>query len=190
LTPNSVHEALKLEGQGIRLGCLELYALDHIGQLAAGSRLPPAAQTHELATAAREVEREVPIGLKEPEPANALAGDARSRSECYRSVRELHSGIRDIEMTGEDWQTGSANFGCRTSREMQDEIEIVNHEVEHHSYVGTPRLEGGKAETFDVAGPIEVGLRCSERPDLALDVADLELQFPLPGSGNQAIGFG
>src|ERR687898_502461 len=51
---------------------LEGDALDHVGQLASGTRLPSGPNPHELATPAGEVEREVTIRLEQAEAADPL----------------------------------------------------------------------------------------------------------------------
>jgi hypothetical protein len=72
LTPDRVHEALKLESKCVCLGCLQHNALYHIGQLAAGAGLPTIAHPHEFTASAGEIEGEIPVGLEESQAANSL----------------------------------------------------------------------------------------------------------------------
>src|SRR4051812_42960126 len=72
---------------------------------------------------------------------------------------------------------------------MQHEIEVMNHEVKDHSDIGPSRLKGGESQALDIAGTIQVGLCRTERPVVALDMTDLELE-PLPvGGSNEVVGF-
>ena len=75
IAPDRVHEALQLELERVGLGRLKHQPLDHVGELGAGARPPVAPEPHELAAAGRQIEREVPVGLEEPQPADPLAGD-------------------------------------------------------------------------------------------------------------------
>ena len=176
LAPDRVHEALQLQRQRIGLGSLEHDPLHHVRELAPGARLPVAAQPHELAAAGREVEREVAVGLEEPQPAHPLPRDARGGGQRHRPIGELDPGVREVEVGGEHREPRGAHFGgFGAAGEMEHQIEIVDHEIEHDGDVGAPGLEGRQPEALDVPGAVQVGLRRADGPVVALDVPDLEL---------------
>jgi hypothetical protein len=67
-----MHEALQLEGQCIGFRRRQLDALDDVGQLSTGARLPAGPHPHELSAAGGEIEGEVAVGLKQAETADAF----------------------------------------------------------------------------------------------------------------------
>ena len=173
-----MHEALELERQRICFRRRQLDPFHHVGQLSAGARLPAGSHPHELTTAGGKIEREVAVGLKEAEPADPFARHPRGGGQCYGAVGELDSGVGDVQVRREDRQPRGPNLGGHAAGEMQHQVEVVDHQVEHHRDVGSPRLERGQPQALDVARPIEVGLRRPNRPVVALDVPDLKLDPP------------
>ncbi len=65
--------------QGVGLRRLQHDPLDHVGQRLAGAGLPPGPHPHELPGPAREIEREVAVGLEETQLADPLARHAARR---------------------------------------------------------------------------------------------------------------
>jgi hypothetical protein len=72
LSADRVDEALELEGKRVGFGRLEDNTLHYISQFSTGAGLPTIAHPHELAASAGEVEREISVGLEEPQAANPL----------------------------------------------------------------------------------------------------------------------
>ena len=177
LAPNSMDKALQLEPQRVGLRRLQHDPLDDVGQLPAGPRLPAGPYPHELAAAAGQVEREVAVGLEQPEATDPLSRHPGRRGQCHGAVGELDPRVGDIQVGGEHRQTRRPHLGGRAAGEMQHQVQIVDHEIEHHGDVGAAGLERGQAVALDVAGSVEIGLGRAERPVEPLDVADLQLDL-------------
>ena len=135
--------------------------------------------------AAGQIEREVSVGLEQPQPADPLARDAGGGRERHGAVGELDPGVGEVEVRAQERQPRRAHLGrLGAAGEVQHQIEVVDHEVEHHRHVGAPRLERRQALALDVARSVQVGLRGAERAVVALDVAHLELQPAARGRGD------
>jgi hypothetical protein len=71
---------------------------------------------------------------------------------------------------------------------VEDQIEVVDHQVQHHGHVRPAGLKRRESLTLEIARSVEVWLRCPECAIVSLDVADLELE-PVPVSGgDQPVG--
>jgi hypothetical protein len=98
LAAHRMHEALKLQGQGIGLWCLQDDPLYYVSELSAGPRLPTLTQAHELACPGSQIEREISVRLKQPEPSYPVTRDPRRGGECDCAIREFHSRVCDVQM--------------------------------------------------------------------------------------------
>src|SRR5215213_5985672 len=78
--------------------------------------------------------------------------------------------------------------GHTAAGQVKNKVQVVNHQIQYHRYVGAPRLEGSQALTLDVPGAVQKRLRCSKRPVVPLDMADLQLNTPAAGGGDQTVG--
>ena len=132
----------------------------------------------------------IAVGLEEPKPANPLPGHPGGRRQCHRAVGKFHPGIGQIQMGGEHRDPRCSDLGGHAAaRQVKHEVKIVNHQIEHHGYVGAPRLEGSQSLTLDVPGTVQERLRRPECPVVPLDVPDLQLKTPAPGGRDQTVGF-
>ena len=109
-----------------------------------------------------------------------------------RSRRTRSRATRDaVTLPRRRWRTRPARWPCpgggRAPRprgahvrgrgaagEVEDEIEIVDHQVEHDGDVGPPGLEGRQPVALQIAGIVQVGPRRAHGAVEALDVPDLE----------------
>jgi hypothetical protein len=71
---------------------------------------------------------------------------------------------------------------------MKDQVEVVDHEVQHYSHVRAPRLEWGQSLALEVARAVQVRLRRPKRPVVPFDVTNLELDPSQPRCRDQRIG--
>ena len=88
-------------------------------------------------------------------------------------------------------EPGRPHFGgLRAAGQVQHEVEIVDHEVEHDGDVGAAGLERRQPLALDVARAVEIGLGRAERAVVALDVAHLELEAAPRRRGDERVGLG
>ena len=94
-------------------------------------------------------------------------------------------------MGREDRHTAGADIHRRdTTHQVIREIEVVNHQIEHHGHVGAARLERRQADALEEDGPFEQRLSRTHGTVEALDVPDGE-DHALPiRLSQQLIGFG
>ena len=104
--------------------------------------------------------------------ANSTRALAMSRWEQDREPRRPHFG------------------GLRAAGQVQHQVEVVDHQVEHDRDVGAPRLERRQPLALDVPRPVEIGLRRAKRAVVALDVPDLKLHPAARRRGDQGVGLG
>ena len=102
--------------------------------------------------------------------ASATAPLANSTRALARSRWELSSD-----------RPGRADLGgFGAAGQMQHQVEVVDHEIEHHGHVGAAGLERRQPLALDVPRAVEVGLGGAKRAIVALDVAHLELEPARP----------
>jgi len=81
---------------------------------------------------------------------------------------------------GEHRHPRRAQIGhSRPAGEVQHQIQIVDHQVQHNRHVGAPGLERGEPGALEVPDVSQMWLGGAEGLVEALDVAHLELQLPL-----------
>ena len=138
----------------------------------AGAGPPVAPHPHELADAAGEIERQIAVGLEQPEAADPLPRDPAGGGQRDRAVGELDPRVGEVQVRAQQRQPRRAHLGgLGAAGEVQHQVEIVDHEVEHDGDVGAARLERRQPLALDVAGSVEIGLGRAERAVVALDVA-------------------
>ncbi len=72
--------------------------------------------------------------------------------------------------------------------EVQDQVEVVNHEVEHHGDVGAAGLEGGEALALEVERMVQQRFGGPQRLVEALDMSHLQLDALARRLGDQRVG--
>ena len=105
-------------------------------------------------------------------PRHARGGDRR-----HRAARELDPRVGHVEVGGEHRDPDAADVGdLRRPGEGEEQVEVVDHQVEHHRDVGAARLEQGASRSaLDVQGiRPAAGWAARTRAVEALDVAHLQ----------------
>ena len=132
-------------------GRVERDELDDIRELLRDPRPPPVAQAHEVAPPRGEVERQVAVGLEDPQPSHPVAGHPRRRHVGHHPALELDPRVRHVEVRREHRDARRAHVDrVGATGEVEDEVEVVDHEVEHHGHVGAARLEQRKTLALEV----------------------------------------
>ena len=77
------------------------------------------------------IERDVLARLEEAQLADALGRDT-ARGEIGDTARgESKANVGDVDLSGEDGDTGGANLLGGCADQVKHDIEIVDHEIEH-----------------------------------------------------------
>ena len=180
-------EAFQLEFQGFRLRRVEPHVLHDLLERRGAETLPAGLEPVVVAAALREVEREVAVRLKHPELPRTLARHATGRHVRDGAVGELDPRVGDVHVRREQRHPGRPNVHHVRAHELENQIEVVNHEIEDHGHVGAARLE--RRQPVDLQKPGFVQVRC-RRPHGAvepLDVADLEHDAARGGAAHQIL---
>ena len=129
-----------------------------------------------------------------------MAWKIRSRRTRSRATREavtlattppceLDPRIGHVEVRGEHRDArGTHVDGLGAAGQVQDQVEVVDHEIEHDGDVGAARLEGGEALALEVERMVQQRLRGPQRLVEALDVPDLQLDALPRRLGDQLVG--
>ncbi len=117
---------------------------------------------------------EVRIGLEHAQLANWLAADATRREPHERSVRKLQPRVRDVDSVGEHRHAHRFDSLRLRPERIEDEIQIVDHEIQDHVDLRAARIERGQPMAFREARPNDARANVAPRAVEALDVADAE----------------
>ena len=100
----------------------------------------------------------------------------RRGGQRHRAVGELDPRVGDVEMGREQREARGPHLGgLRAAGQVQHQVEVVDHEVEHDGDVGAPGLERRQPLALDVPRSVEIGLGGAKGAIEALDVPHLEL---------------
>ena len=108
---------------------------------------------------AGEVEGEVLAGLEEAQLADLLGGDAGGGEVGDAAGLELDADVGDVDFAGEDGEADGADLADGRLGELEDDVEVVDHEVEDDVDVERARGEDAEAVGLEEHGPVEEGLR-------------------------------
>src|SRR6185437_12604601 len=186
--PNGAHEALELELQRLRFGCVQLRVLDDVLDPRRSQALPPTLETEEMPRALRQVERKISGRLEDPELPGALPRDAGGSDDRDGPVREFDAGVRDVDVRGQERRTRGPDVRDVLPHQLEDEIQVVDHEVEHHRHVRSAGREGREPVTLEEPGVLEIRHGGPHGPVEPLHVSHLELRPVLLRRGYQLLG--
>ncbi len=190
VTAHRAQEALELELERLRFRRLQPHMLDDLFDRVGAEVLPAWFQLVEVAAPLREIEREVPGRLEDAQLARPLARHPARGDDRDGAVGELDAGVGDVHVRREDRHARRPHLADFRAHELQDEIEIVNHEVEDDRDVGAARLERCQALGLEEARLLEIGRRGAHRPIESLDVTYLEAQPALTRRVYELLGTG
>ena len=113
-------------------------------------------------------------GLEEAQLADLLGGDAGGGEVGDAAGFELDADVGDIDFAGEDREADGAELADGRVGELEDDVEVVDHEVEDD--VDVERARGEDAETVGLEehGAVEQRLDRGDGGVETLEVADLD----------------
>ena len=168
-------EAGELEPERVLVRYHQLHPLDQLLQPRRARLAPSVPEPHELSDAGAEVEGEVAVRLEDPEPAHPLSRDPRRGHVGHRARGKLDPRVRHVEMRREHRHAAGPDVGRRgAAGQVENEIEIVDHEIEHHRDVGAAGLKRRQPVALQIAGLAQVGAGGPHRAVEPLDVAHLQ----------------
>ena len=133
-----------------------------------------------LDRAVLEVDRNVAVGLEHAQLAHRLRAHAARGHVGDAAVRELDACVGDVDPAGEHRDAVRAHLDYWRVDERQDDVEVMNHQVEHDVDVGAARLERREPVAFHEPGRRDAAAHCDEGGVEALEVPDPQHQ-PLRG---------
>lgn len=132
------------------------------------------------------VERDVLVWLEEAQLADALGGDAAGGEVGDATAGESQAHVGDVHFVGEDGDAGGADFFRERAGEMKNDVEVVNHEIQHDVNVETARAEQAEAMDFEKEWKPRDFLERGDAGVEALQMADLQNTVVLSGRVHQA----
>src|SRR6266568_8399379 len=129
------------------------------------------------------------MGLEKTKFSRFFQTDAACGKVSHTSIFEFHTGICNVGLLGEHWNTDRSDFTYRRRHEAQNDIDIVNHQVKNNIDIQAPWREGSQTMNLEKLGPRRQ-FTC-ERDDgiEPLDVTHLKYAL-VPGCGlDQRSGF-
>ncbi len=134
------------------------------------------------------IEREIGVLLEDANLAHALRTDAAGSDVGDAAVLETQARIRDILAAAQHRHADGLDRLHGRAHEMEDDLEIVNHEIEHDADIGAAIRIRGEAMRLDETRMREPFFERAQDGIEALDVADLEDEVTLGGQTRQRGG--
>ena len=156
-----------------------------LGLLDRAARLAHVAQPSTL-----QIGRDIHVGLKDAQLSHRRLAHAARRQVGDATVGEFDARVGDIDVTGEHAKAARRDVGRLGARQRAGEIEVMDHEVEHHVDLGAAPLESGEALGLDEHRAVHARLHRAEGPVIALDMPTLQHEPPLAGERDQLVGLG
>src|SRR6185295_7640877 len=142
-----------------------------------------------LPGAGREIERKIFPLLKDPDLSFSLPRNSTGSDVGHRARSERHARVGDVEHRRQDGHPHRRDIPRFRSDERQQQIDVVDHEIEHHGHIRPARTERSQALAVDEPRPLHVRKRSAHRSVETLDVADLDQDALLAGKLQQRVGF-
>src|SRR5215472_9527229 len=134
-------EALLLDADGQGSGCLLGWALaDHGEDLLL------------------QVQRQVGLVLEDAQLALGLHADARGRGVGHAAVGEADAGVGDIDLVGKHRGTDRIDRGYRRGDDGLHDVDVVDHQIEHHVHIRAALAVRRQPVTLDEARGLQVRL--------------------------------
>jgi hypothetical protein len=136
------------------------------------------------------VDGDVLVGLEEAEFADALGGDAAGGEVGDAAGVELDACVGDIDLGGEDGEADGVDFADGRVGEVEDDVEVVDHEVEDDVDVEGAGAEDAEAVGLEEHGSVDAGFERGDGGVEAFEVADLNEAVVLVGEVDELICLG
>jgi len=118
--------------------------------------------------------RDVLVRLEEAQLADAFCADAAGGEIGDAAGFKFQANVGNIGMAGEDGQADGTDFLKARLRHLEDDVEVVDHEVEDDVDVERARGEDAEAMTLEEHRAIEMWEKCGDGGVEAFEMADLE----------------
>ena len=136
-----------------------------------------------------EVQREIRIAGENTKPAHRVLRNPRRGQVGDRTVLEAQSGGHEILGRREDLSADGVDRNDRTVDNVEDEVEIVDHEVERHADVRRTERKRCEPMHFEEDRLHFARLQRIDRGVETLDMADLQLRPPALRRRDQLVSF-
>ncbi len=136
------------------------------------------------------VEGEVAIGLEDADFAHLFGAHAGGGEVGDAAVGEFEAGVGDVLALHEDRDADGVDINEGAFYQVEDDFDVVDHEVEHDADVDAAIGEGGEAVGFDETRGVEALFELAEDGVEAFDVTDLEDGVVGLGEVDKELGFG
>lgn len=133
-----------------------------------------AGEAEKIAALVLVIEGEVSVFLEDADFADAVLADPAGGDIGDAAVGKAEADIRDIFATAEHRDADRVDAFDGRLDKVEDDLDVVDHEVEHHTNVGAAVWVGGKAGDLEKSRVLEARFQGGESRVEALDVADLE----------------
>ena len=145
-------------------------------------------KTDHLCVFFQKIETDVSVALKEAHFAHLFHRDATGSQVGNTTIVKLDARVRNIWRFADHRNPVGAYFGRPGVNHTQNNVQVVDHQVEHHRYVRSARIECGQAVRFNEHG-VEVGVFQRQQGGVeALHVANLYLYSIFFAQSNQFFG--
>src|SRR5260221_3335701 len=184
--PNRLDQGLELAKEGV---LIDLVASARLFSRDLRLTPLPLLETGHLGLAPRKIDGNVRSGRKYPELAHLVAGDPAGGGVGDQPRGKPDPGVGDVDPGGQDRHPDRIDLDRLRAVEGEDDVEVVDHQVQHDVDVEAAGRERAQAMHLDEArlrdrGQEDVGGRIE-----ALDVPDLEQGSPLLRQRDQVVRF-
>ncbi len=121
-----------------------------------------------------EIDSEITRRAEDAHPALGAGGDATSGNAGDGTRGEANAGIGDVLLVTGDGRTDSIDAFDLAVGQRQDQVEVVDHEIEHDGNIGAACFECAGAGGFQVERAAGAGDKGRVGGGEALEMADLE----------------
>src|SRR5687768_13418945 len=142
------------------------------GERHARQKLHAGAQTQKLPLTTREVEADVPGALEEANLPHPLERNTTCGQICHAATGELEARVRNVRTCGKDRDAHGCDRNDGLAHEAEHEIEVMDHQVEHHGYVRATGPERREPVALDEQRLLEIRLARAQRTIETFDMAD------------------
>ena len=121
-----------------------------------------------------QVDRQVGVVLEDAELALLLHADAAGRRVGDAAAVEADARVDDVDLAGEHARADRIDALDRRADQLLDQVDVVDHEIEHDAHVGAAQLERREPVRLDEAQLLQAACRGQDRRIEAFEVTDLQ----------------
>ena len=121
-----------------------------------------------------QVDRQVGVVLEDAQLALLLHADPAGRGVGDAAAVKADARVDDVDLAGEHTRTDSIDALDGCADQLLDEVDVVDHEIEHDADVGAAQLERREPVRLDEAQLLQTAGRGQDRRIETFEVADLQ----------------